>query len=82
MGIESALYLAAGLMIFGAAVGGAIGIGMVASKLLEGLGRQPDLLPLFRTQAFIFVGLIDAIPMIAVGIALFILFALGPSATS
>ena len=35
------------------------------------------LLPLLRTQLFIVLGLVDAVPMIAVGISLYLVFALG-----
>ncbi|TBL26513.1 ATP synthase F0 subunit C, partial [Escherichia coli] len=36
---------------------------------------QPDLIPLLRTQFFIVMGLVDAIPMIVVGLGLYFLFA-------
>ena len=62
------LFLAAGLMMGLAAIGGAIGIGILGGKFLEGAARQPDLLSLLRTQFFIVMGLVDAIPMIAVGL--------------
>ena len=58
------IYLAAGLMMGLAAIGAAIGIGILGGKFLEGSARQPDLLPLLRTQFFIVMGLVDAIPMI------------------
>lgn len=41
----------------------------------EGAARQPDLIPLLRTQFFIVMGLVDAIPMIAVGLGLYVMFA-------
>jgi len=63
-------------MIGLAAIGAAIGIGILGSKFIEGAARQPDLVPLLRTQFFIIMGLVDAIPMIAVGLALYILFAI------
>ena len=63
------LFIAAGLMMGLAAIGAAIGIGVLGGKFLEGAARQPDLLPLLRTQFFIVMGLVDAIPMIAVGLA-------------
>ena len=55
------IYLAAGLMMGLAAIGAAIGIGILGGKFLEGSARQPDLLPLLRTQFFIVMGLVDAI---------------------
>jgi F-type H+-transporting ATPase subunit c len=36
---------------------------------------QPELIPMLRTQMFIVMGLDDAVPMIAVGISMYILFA-------
>jgi F-type H+-transporting ATPase subunit c len=33
------------------------------------------LIPLLRTQFFIMMGLVDAIPMIAVGLAMYVMFA-------
>ncbi|EFZ6960704.1 ATP synthase F0 subunit C, partial [Shigella sonnei] len=51
------------------------GIGILGGKFLEGAARQPDLIPLLRTQFFIVMGLVDAIPMIAVGLGLYVMFA-------
>lgn len=70
------LYIAAAIMMGLAAIGAAIGIGILGSKFLEGAARQPDLIPLLRTQFFIVMGLVDAIPMIAVGLGLYIMFAI------
>ena len=67
--------LAAGIMMGLAAIGASIGIGILGGKFLEGSARQPDLLPLLRTQFFIVMGLVDAIPMIGVGLGLYLLFA-------
>ena len=69
------LYLAAGLMMGLAAIGGAIGIGLLGGKFIEGAARQPDLLSLLRTQFFIVMGLVDAIPVIAVGLGMYVMFA-------
>ncbi|MBE6423526.1 MAG: F0F1 ATP synthase subunit C [Succinivibrio dextrinosolvens] len=71
----SLIYLAAGLMMGLAAIGAAIGIGILGGKFLEGSARQPDLLPLLRTQFFIVMGLVDAIPMIGVGLGMYLMFA-------
>ena len=67
--------LAAGIMMGLAAIGAAIGFGILGGKFLEGSARQPDLLPLLRTQFFIVMGLVDAIPMIGVGLGMYLLFA-------
>jgi F-type H+-transporting ATPase subunit c len=57
------------------AVGAAIGVGVLGGKYLEGVARQPELLPMLRTQLFIVLGLVDAVPMIGVGIGLYVIFA-------
>lgn len=69
------LYISAAIMMGLAAIGAAIGIGILGSKFLEGAARQPDLIPLLRTQFFVVMGLVDAIPMITVGLGLYIMFA-------
>lgn len=68
-------FIAAGIMMGLAAIGGAIGIGILGGKFLEGAARQPELMPMLRTQFFIVMGLVDAIPMICVGISLYVIFA-------
>ncbi len=76
MEIGSALLYLAGAILMGlAALGASIGIGVLGGKFLEGAARQPEMIPMLRTQLFIVMGLVDAVPMIGVGIALYILFA-------
>lgn len=74
------LYVAGAVMMGLGAVGAAIGVGVLGGKFLEGVARQPELLPMLRVQLFIVLALVDAVPMIAVGIALYVLFAVAPSA--
>ena len=69
------IYIAAGLMFGMEAVGASIGIGILGGKFLEGAARQPDLTSSLRTQFFIVMGLVDAIPMIATGLGLYLIFA-------
>lgn len=69
------LYMVSAIMMGLAAVSASIGIGILGGKFLEGAARQPDLIPLLRTQFFIVMGLVDAIPMITVGMGLYIMFA-------
>lgn len=71
------IILASALVIGLGAIGAAIGVALLGGKFLEGAARQPELLPMLRTQFFIVMGLVDAIPMIGVGIGMYILFALG-----
>ena len=72
---QALIYIAGSFMLGMGALGAAIGIGILGGRFLEGAARQPELVPLLRTQFFIVVGLVDAVPMIAVGIALYVLFA-------
>ena len=76
MEITGLAIIAAGFMMGLGAIGAAIGVGVLGGKYLEGVARQPELLPMLRTQFFIMMGLVDAVPMIAVGVGLYALFAL------
>jgi F-type H+-transporting ATPase subunit c len=69
------VYIAGAIMMGLGALGAAIGIGMLGGRFLEGAARQPELIPVLRTQFFIVIGLLDAVPMIAVGLAMYVLFA-------
>ena len=73
---QALLVIASAIMMGLGAVGAAIGIGVLGGRFLEGAARQPELIPMLRTQFFIVMGLTDAVPMIAVGVSLYILFAL------
>jgi F-type H+-transporting ATPase subunit c len=69
------LYIAGGLMMGLGAMGAAVGIGILGGRFLEGVARQPELIPTLRTQFFIVMGLVDALPVIAIAIGLYVLFA-------
>jgi len=71
------VHVAAGLMVGLGAIGAAIGMGTLGGKLLEATGRQPELGPMLQTKFFIVAGLIDAIPIIGVGIAMYLIFVVG-----
>ncbi len=72
---QALLYLAGAIMMGMGALGAAIGIGNLGGRFIEGAARQPELIPVLRTQFFIVMGLVDAVPMIAVGLAMYVLFA-------
>ena len=72
---QGLLFVAGALMMGLGAVGAAIGVGVLGGKYLEGVARQPELMPMLRTQLFIVLGLVDAVPMIGVGIGLYVIFA-------
>lgn len=69
------LYVAGALMLGIGAAGAAVGIGVLGGRFLEGAARQPELIPMLRTQFFIVMGLVDALPVIAIAIGLYVLFA-------
>ena len=75
--MELGIAIAVSLMLGLGAVGAAIGMGILGGKFLEGVARQPELLGDLRTQFFIVVGLVDAVPIFGVGIGLYVLFVLG-----
>ena len=66
--------LAVALLIGMGALGTAIGFGLLGGKFLEGAARQPEMAPMLQVKMFIVAGLLDAVTMIGVGIALFMLF--------
>lgn len=71
---QALIYIAGALMMGFGAIGAAIGVGMLGGRFIEGAARQPELIPMLRTQFFIVMGLVDAVPMIAVGVSMYILF--------
>jgi len=75
MELQVLLYVAGAIALGLGALGAAVGVGILGGKYLEGVARQPELMPMLRTQLFIVLGLVDAVPMIGVGIALYIIFA-------
>jgi len=73
--VQSTLYIAGAIMMGLGALGAAIGIGVLGGRFLEGAARQPELIPLLRGQFFLMMGLTDAVPMISVGVAFYVIFA-------
>lgn len=67
--------IAVGIIIGLGALGACIGIGVMGSKFLESAARQPELTPMLQTKMFIVAGLLDAVPIIGVAIALLLIFA-------
>lgn len=67
--------VAAALLIAFGALGTAIGFGLLGGRFLEAVARQPEQAPQLQTKMFLLAGLLDAVPMIGVGIGLFIIFA-------
>jgi F-type H+-transporting ATPase subunit c len=67
--------IAVAILIGMGAMGTAIGFGLLGGKFLEGAARQPEIVPMLQIKMFIVAGLLDAVTMIGVGIALFFTFA-------
>ena len=55
-------------------MGTAVGFGLLGCKFLDGVARQPELAPMLQVKMFIVAGLLDAISMIGVAIALLFTF--------
>jgi len=68
--IQSMTALAAALIIGMGALGTAIGFAILGGKFLESSARQPEMIPVLQTKLFIIAGLLDAVSMIGVGVAL------------
>jgi F-type H+-transporting ATPase subunit c len=71
--------IAVALLIGLGALGTAIGFAILGGKLLESSARQPELAPMLQGRMFLIAGLLDAVPMIGVGIAMYILFVVAPT---
>ena len=67
------IYLAAGLMVGLGGLGAAIGVGILGSKLIEGCARQPELAGALQARFFIVMSVVDVIPMVGLGLALYLL---------
>jgi len=73
--LQGMTMLAVAILIGAGAAGTAIGFGLLGGKFLEGAARQPEMIPQLQVKLFIVAGLLDAISMIGIGIALFFTFA-------
>ena len=73
--IVAASVIAAGLIGAGAALGAALGNSRVTSTTIECMARQPEQASNFQVTMFISVGLIESMPIIAIVIAIVLVFA-------
>ena len=73
--ILGSVALAAGVIIGLGAIGACIGIGLMGSRYLDAVARQPELMNELQTKMFLLAGLIDAAFLIGVGIAMMFAFA-------
>ena len=73
--VQGMTAIAVALIIGMGALGTAIGFGLLGGRLLEASARQPELAPMLQGKMFLIAGLLDAVAMIGVGLALFFTFA-------
>lgn len=73
--VQGMTAIAVALLIGLGALGTAIGFGLLGGRFLEGSARQPEMVPMLQVKMFIVAGLLDAVTMIGVGIALYFTFA-------
>ncbi|HEY1429321.1 MAG TPA: ATP synthase F0 subunit C [Candidatus Tumulicola sp.] len=71
--VAAATLIAFALIVTGVAFGSAIGDGIVASKAVEAIARQPEARPNIFTFLFLGVGVLEAFPIIGLGLAFYML---------
>jgi len=67
--------LIVGIMLAAAAFASALGWAMICSKYLEGIARQPEMRAQLMTQMLFTGGLMEAFPMIVLGMSMWFIFA-------
>jgi F-type H+-transporting ATPase subunit c len=73
--MEDLNLIAAAIVAGLAAIGAGLGFGMMGSRFLESLARQPELAPMLQTRMFIVAGLLDAVPIMCIALAFLMVFA-------
>jgi F-type H+-transporting ATPase subunit c len=73
--VQSATVIGVAIILGLGGAGTAIGFGILGGRLIEGSARQPELASQLQVKMFIVAGLLDAVTMIGVGMALFFTFA-------
>ena len=63
-----------GIILAAAGLGSALGWGLICSKYIEGIARQPEMRPQLMGQMLFTGGLMEAFPMIVLGIAMWFVF--------
>lgn len=72
--VQSTTIMAVAILISVGALGTAIGFALLGGKFLESVARQPEMMPQLQVRMFIVAGLLDAVPMIGLGLALLFTF--------
>ncbi len=79
--VQGLTAVAAALLIGLAALGTAVGFGILGGKFLEGVARQPELTPMLMGRMFLMAGLVDAFAAISIVMGLYLIFAKNPFLT-
>lgn len=67
-------YIAASIAVFGSAIAAAYGNGKVIAKTIESMTRQPEMTGQLRSTMFIGAGMIEAVPILGIVVALLLVF--------
>ena len=73
--IMSATAIGVGIILAAAGLGSALGWGMICSKFIEGIARQPEMRAQLTGQMLFTGGSMEAFPMIVLGISMWFIFA-------
>ena len=73
--IYSFTAMGVGIILAAAGLGSALGWGLICSKFIEGIARQPEMRPQLTGQMLFTGGLMEAFPMIVLGISMWFIFA-------
>jgi F-type H+-transporting ATPase subunit c len=76
--VQGMTAIAAALLIGLAALGTAIGFGILGGKFIEGIARQPELGPMLMGRVLLMAGFVDAFAAISIVMGLLLMFASNP----
>jgi F-type H+-transporting ATPase subunit c len=77
----SSVVIGFSLIVAAVAFGSAVGDGIVSSKAVEAIARQPEARPNIFTFMFLGVGVLEAFPIIALGLGLYLFFVVSGAPT-
>ena len=67
--LQSSAAIAAAIILSLAALGTALGVGLLGGKYIESSARQPEMMNPLQVKFFIIAGLLDAVSIIGVAVA-------------
>lgn len=73
--IYASTAIGVGIILAAAGFGSAVGWGLICSKYIESIARQPEMRPQLMGQMLFTGGLMEAFPMIVLGMAMWFVFA-------